>query len=188
MKLSKVKKLVLNYEQLRIARADTGIDVQTWIGVDMAMYPVHELVVTPMLMARIWELNEKQIHSLNISDGYAGNTENTESVLLSAGELEELPMLGEAEGGEPNLERVCQMDKDIILMNSRTGKAVFFSADLLGPVEGSRIQYFAEDGSNIVAVYSDGKLEAAIYASDWKASDPMMEKFRKIAMIWGEKR
>ena len=54
MKLSKVKRIVLNHEEMRIARADTGIDVRTWIGVDMAMYPVHELVVTPMLLARIW--------------------------------------------------------------------------------------------------------------------------------------
>lgn len=185
MKLSKVKRIVLNYERLCITRADTGIDVRTWIGVDQAMYPVHELVVTPALMARIWELSEKQIHTLHISDEFS---ENNEAVLLRAGELEQMPALGEAENGEPNLERVCQMDNQIILMNKRTGKALCFSADLLAPVEGGRIQFFAEDNRKEIAVYSDGILEAAIYADDWRGSDYMMDRFGKIAKIWENSR
>lgn len=180
MKLSKVKKVVLNHQKLCVARANTGIDVQTWVGVDMAMYPVHELVITPMLAARIWELSEKQIHLLDISEHLEGNY----SLIITESDLEGIPMLAEAENGEPNLTRICQIDGNIFLLNQETGQAYYFSAELLGPVEGSRIQYFAEPGKNIIGVYSDGKLEAAIYGGDWRNSEYMTEKQGTIAKIW----
>lgn len=183
MKLSKVKKVVLNHGSLCVARANTGIDVQTWIGCEMALYPVHELVVTPMLAARIWELNEKQIHTLRITEGVA---ESNQPLLIQPEDLENMAMQAEAEKGEPNLERICQIDNEILLLNKRTGKAYCFSAEYLGPVEGGRVQFFAEDNSNIIAVYSDGKLEAAIYASNWQAMEHMTRKFESIAHIWME--
>ncbi len=179
MKLSKVKRVVLRHNSLCVARADTGIDVQTWIGCDMAMYPVHELVITPELAARIWELTEKQIRELNITDSVMSNL----PTLISRGDLEKLPMLAEAEQGEPNMVQLCCIDDMVILMNQRTGRAYYFDLDLLGPTEGRR-QYFAEDNSRVVGVYSDGVLEAAIYAGDWTETDILYSKIGKIAEIW----
>ena len=179
MKLSKVKRVVLNHKSLCVARADTGIDVQTWIGCDMAMYPVHELVITPELAARIWELTEKQIRDLRIT-----NEENSNlSILIGRADLEKLPMLAEAEQGEPNMLELCCIDDMVILMNQRTGKAYYFDLDLLGPTEGRR-QYFAEDNSHVVGVYSDGVLEAAIYVGDWTETEILYSKIGKIASIW----
>ena len=179
MKLSKVKRVVLNHKSLCVARADTEIDVQTWIGCDMAMYPVHELVITPELAARIWELTEKQIRDLHITDAENSNL----PILIGRNDLERLPMLAEAEQGEPNMLELCCIDNMVILMNQRTGRAYYFDLDLLGPTEGRR-QYFAEDNSHVVGVYSDGVLEAAIYVGDWTRTEILYSKMGKIAEIW----
>lgn len=182
MKLSKVKKVVLNHGSLCVAAADTGLDVRTWVGCDMGMYPVHELYMTPALAARIWELTGKQIHELHISE----ETESNGALLITSGDLLRLPMLAEAEGGNPNLYELCRIDGNVILMDQETGTARYFREDILAPTEG-RIQYFGEKGSNIVGAYSNGVLEAAIYASRWEANEMLTKKLEKLAEIWGNR-
>ena len=93
MKLSKVKKVVLNHGSLCVAKAETGLDVRTWVGCDMAMYPVHELYMTPALAARIWELTGKQVNALRITEEIDSNR----PLLIMPEDLERLPMLAEAE-------------------------------------------------------------------------------------------
>lgn len=182
MKLSKVKRVVLNNGSLCVARAQTGIDVQTWVGCDMAMYPVHELYVTPSLVATIWELTGKQIAALHITEEATSNL----PTLISEEHLEALPMLAEAENGEPNLYELCRIDGNVILMEKETGTARYFREDLLAPTEG-RVQYFGEKGSHITGVYSDGVLEAAIYAGKWETNEILTKKIEMLAKIWGNR-
>lgn len=182
MKLSKVKKVVLNHGSLCVAKAETGLDVRTWVGCDMAMYPVHELYMTPALISRIWELTGKQINALHITEEVDSNM----PLLITAGDLEELPMLAETESGEPNLYELCRIDGNVILIESETGRARYFREDLLAPTEG-RIQYFGEKGSYIVGVYSEGVLEAAIYTGRWEANEILTKKIEKLAKVFGNR-
>ena len=182
MKLSKVKKVVLNHGALCVERAETGLDVRTWIGADDAMYPVHELYMTAVLAARIWELTPKQINTLHIDEDENSNI----GTLIGAEDLENLPALAEAEGGVPTLYELCRIDGKVILMNSKTGKARYFREDVLAPTEGM-LQYFGEEGSPIVGAYSNGVLEAAIYTGRWEDNDMLKLKIQKIAEIWEQK-
>ena len=43
MKLSKVKKVCMDAGQIIVKKADTGIDINTWIGTNNALYPVRGL-------------------------------------------------------------------------------------------------------------------------------------------------
>lgn len=183
MKLSKVKRVVLNYGSLCVARAETGLDVRTWVGCDMAMYPVHELYMTPALAATIWELTGKQISALHITE----NADSNAPTLINAEDLEKLPMLAEAEGGEPNLYELCRIDGNVILVERETGKARYFREDLLAPTEG-RIQYFGEKDDSIVGAYNDGVLEAAIYAGKWETTEILAKKIETLAEIWENRR
>lgn len=170
---------MLDSGSLAVIRANTGIDVQTWVGSDTAMYPVHELVLTPQLAARIWELTEKQINQLHISDNGLGN----DFSLISAGDLEALPMLAEAEEGEPNMERVCEINGWILLKEKATGDGYLIRTAALGPVEGGRIQFFKDEGC-VIACYSDGKLEAAFYGYSWDAMENVQNIFETVSNMW----
>lgn len=180
MRLSKVKRVALSEGDLFIAQADTGIDVRTWIGAGQAMYPVHELYMTPNLAARIWELDEKQINTLRISQGDDSN----QSLIIPPSVLMQLPAMAEAENGEPNMERICQIDEMIILIDNKTSEGFCFNVKYLAPVEGSRIQYFRLEGSKVIGVYSDGKLEAAIYALKWGQLEHLSKKIDAISTAW----
>lgn len=182
MKLSKVKKVVLNHGSLCVAKAETGLDVRTWVGCDMAMYPVHELYMTPALVARIWELTGKQMNALRITEEIDSN----KPLLITPGDLQGLPMLAEAESGEPNLYELCRIDGNVILIERDSGRARYFREDLLGPTEG-RIVYFGESRDNIIGAYSNGVLEAAIYTGRWEANDILTKKIEKLAEVWGNR-
>ena len=179
MKLSKVKKVVLNHGSLCVAKAETGLDVRTWVGCDMAMYPVHELYMTPALVARIWELTGKQMNALRITEEIDSN----QPLLITPGDLQGLPMLAEAESGEPNLYELCRIDGNVILIESDTGRARYFREDLLAPTEG-RIRYFGESGGDIVGAYADGVLEAAIYTGRWEANEILTKKMEVLASVF----
>lgn len=178
MRLSKVKKIVLDSGTMAVLRANTGIDVQTWIGCDNVMYPVHEIVLTPQLAARIWELTEKQIHQLRIRDD-SGN----DFSLINPSDLEELPALAEAEGGEQNMKRICQINQWILLKEASTGKGYIINCAHMAPIEGGRVQFFKEEDSNIIAAYSDGKLEAAFYGVRWTNLEGLSERIEEIATM-----
>lgn len=182
MKLSKVKKVVLNRGALCVANAETGIDVRTWIGTDDVMYPVHEIFMTAVLAARIWELTPKQMNALHIDEDENSNI----AVLIGAGDLESLPMLAEAENGVPTLYELCRIDDKVILMDGKTGQARYFRADVLAPTEGV-LQYFGAENSSIVGAYSDGVLEAAIYTGRWEDNEILRYKFKALAEAWERK-
>ena len=179
MKLSKVKKVVLTSGTLCVAKADTGLDVRTWVGCDMAMYPVHSLYMTPMLAAQIWELTGKQVNALRITE----EEDSNRPLLIMPSDLEQLPMLAEAENGDPNLYELCRIDGNVILIEQDTGRARYFRESLLAPTEG-RIQYFGERKSHIVGAYSEGVLEAAIYTSRWEENDILTKKLEKLAEVF----
>ena len=183
MKLSKVKKVVLNHGSLCVAKAETGLDVRTWVGCDMALYPVHELYMTPALAARIWELTGKQISALHITE----DDDTNPTVLIEPSDIERLPMLAEAEDGVPTMYELCRIDGNVILIDSETGRASYFREDLLAPTEG-QIRYFGEKDSHIVGAYSDGVLEAAIYTGRWEANEILTMKIEKLAEVWGNRR
>ena len=171
---------MLDSGSLAVIRANTGIDVQTWVGSDTAMYPVHELVLTPQLAARIWELTEKQINQLHISDDGLGN----DFTLINPAELEELSVLAEAESGGPNMVRVCEIDRWILLEEKATGKGFLVETRMMGPVDGGRIQFFKAEDSNLIGCYSDGKLEAAFYAGRWDVLESVQRVFEIVSDMW----
>ena len=107
--------------------------------------------------------------------------------LLTAADLESLPMLAEAENGEPNLFELCRIDGNVILMDRETGAARYFREDLLAPTEG-RAQYFGDKDGYITGVYCDGVLEAAIYTGRWETNEILAAKIEKLAEVWGNRR
>lgn len=178
MKLSRVKRVVLDHGNLAVCQAETGIDVCSWIGCDYAMYPVHGMRMTAMLAAKIWELDAKKISMLHISEDANSNV----PVLIDAKTLEGISVMAEAEG-EPSLQEVCRINKYVLLRDARDGSGIMFSEDLLGPIDQKKNpQYFREEG-RIVSVYVDGKLEAAIHTFKWGKMESIAEAMETIREI-----
>ena len=89
MKLSKVKKVCMDASEIIVKRADTGIDVRTWIGTNSALYPVRGLDMSAELAIRIWEIEPKKLRDIEINQD---TDENEATTLIKA--LEELKALG----------------------------------------------------------------------------------------------
>ena len=187
MKLSKVKKICTGAETIIVKRAETGIDINTWIGVNSAMYPVRGMEMTAAMAIRIWEIEEKKQRKMEILEDTEGFEAGT---LITREELESLPFMGdtfEEESGPdyPGLVKIATIDGMIVLLDKKTNKAVIFREEKLDPVEGSHLIYIpVQERSQLVAVYSDGILEAVIFTIPWNRNDYTKNTFRQIAEIY----
>ncbi len=186
MKLSKVKKVCLDASEIIVKRADTGIDVRTWIGTNSALYPVRGLDMSAELAIRIWEIEPKKLRDIEINQD---TDENEATTLITREELEKISFMGDTfadayEQETPGLVNIATINNWNILEDKKTGKAWAMRANKLEPVEGTRLLFIPiEENRNLIAIYADGILEAAVYASPWKRNDYLKSIIQEIALI-----
>lgn len=190
MKLSKVKKVCMNDEEIVIKRADTGLDVRTWIGTNWAQYPVRGLIMTAEMAERIWEIEPKKIAEMAILEDMG---ENEAVTMITRADLEKVAFLGDAierddEQEAPGLAEVATVNNWLILMDRKTKKAWLTRTDRLAPVENKKRIYIpVEVNRNLIAVYADGMLEAVLYMTPWNQTDYIKRIMQQIAEIcWEE--
>lgn len=190
MKLSKVKKVCMEAGQIIVKKADTGIDINTWIGTNNALYPVRGLSMNAEVAIKIWEIEQKKLMEFEILE----DTEEDEArTLINREELESLDYLADTltdknKDEYPGLTRIARIDNKILMLDKKNNKAWVFRETKLAPIEGTNLMFIpVEEGRGLMAVYSDGILEAVIYAAAWNASDLMKETIRQIAEIYREK-
>lgn len=190
MKLSKVKKVCMDAGQIIVKKADTGIDINTWIGTNDALYPVRGLTMNAGLAIRIWEIEQKKMAEIDILE----DTEEDEvPTLIRREELESLDFLADTLTDKdrdeyPGLLRIARIDSTILMLDRKTNKAWVFRETKLGPIEGKNLMFIpVEEDRGLIAVYADGILEAVIYAAPWDASEYMKATIRQIAEIYREK-
>ena len=186
MKLSKVKKVCLDASEIIVKRADTGIDVRTWIGTNSALYPVRGLDMSAELAIRIWEIEPKKLRDFEINQD---TDENEATTLITREELEKISFMGDTfsdayEQETPGLVNIATINNWNILEDKKTGKAWAMRANKLEPVEGTRLLFIPiEENRNLIAIYADGILEAAVYAFPWKRNDYLKSIIQEIALI-----
>lgn len=186
MKLSKVKKVCMDASEIIVKRADTGIDVRTWIGTNSALYPVRGLDMSAELATRIWEIEPKKLRDIEINQD---TDENEATTLITREELEKISFMGDTfsdayEQETPGLVNIATINNWNILADRKTGKAWAMRANKLEPVEGTRLLFIPiEENRNLIAIYADGILEAAVYASPWKRNDYLKSIIQEIALI-----
>ena len=168
MKLSRVKRICLDHGELVVKRAQSGLDVSTWIGARHALFPVHGLEINLKMAINIWELDQKKLKNLYTDEDTEEKGECFS--LIRRVELESMPPLIAVDGAEdleaPGLMKVCTLNEKIILMDRETKKGWWFWKDMLEPVEGGEIRYHLineDTGRNVVGIYAGGKLEAVIW-------------------------
>ena len=177
MKLSKVKKICVDEEEIIVTRAGgAGIDTNYWIGVMSAMYPVHGMAITTGIAANIWDLDERKLNKMRLVNSWDGD----ECVLITAADREGMNAMAEGEDGDGNLRRICTIDNWILLLDERDGGGWILKKDFLKPVDDGRLNFFHEEGSNIIAAYSNGKLEAVFHCARWSVLESFAEKFDTI--------
>lgn len=183
MKLSKVKKVCLDAFDIIVKKADTGIDIRTWIGTCDAMYPVRGMEMSAELAIRIWEIEGKKLKDIRVEQ----DTEEEEAAtLIMRGDLEKFSFLGDTladayEEDTPGLVRIATIDNWVLLMDRKTGEGWVIRENRLAPVEGARILYIPSDESkNLIGIYGGGMLEAVVYAARWSASDYLKAVIQKI--------
>ena len=186
MKLSKVKKVCMDASEIIVKRADTGIDVRTWIGTQSALYPVRGLDMSAELAIRIWEIEQKKLRSMEINQD---TDEEEAATRITREDLEKISFMGDTfadayDEETPGLAKIATIDNWIILEDRNTGKAWAMRADKLEPVEGTRLLFVQTEGyGNLIAIYADGILEAAVYAMPWERNDYLKSVIHEIAKI-----
>lgn len=186
MKLSRVKRICLDNEELVVKRAQSGLDVTTWIGTMSAMYPVHGIEMNARLAAQIWELDQKKLGNMYIVDA-----DDYEKVtLISKDELEAMPALMQIDENaeeRPDLEKICVINGWILLKDRTTDAGWLMREEMLAPVEGGTVTYFQMNpGRNLIGIYAGGELEAAVCCTKWQHSDLTKAVFRTIAQMYAE--
>ena len=187
MKLSKVKKVCMDAGTIVIKKAEMGMDIKTWIGTNSALYPVRGIDMNAALAVRIWEIEQKKLRDMEIQE----DTEEVEAAtLIDREELESLDFLADtltADNDEvPGLINIATINGYVMLLDREKNDAFVFKEDKLAPVEGERLMYIpVYDRSGLVAVYSDGILEAVIYAMKWDKSEYIKAVISRIAEVCG---
>ena len=183
MKLSKVKKVCLDAFDIIVKKADTGIDIRTWIGTCDAMYPVRGMEMSTELAIRIWEIEGKKLKDIRVDQ----DTDEEEAMtLIMREDLEKFSFLGDTladayEEETPGLAKIATIENWVLLMDRKTGKGWVIKENRLAPVEGTSLLYIPlEENRNTIGIYGDGILEAVVYAARWNKSDYMKMIIQKI--------
>ena len=185
MKLSKVKKICMDSGEIMVKKAQTGLDVDTWIGSYGALYPVHGFSMTGQLAVKVWEIEDKKLKDMRIHD------DSVDSALthVTREELEGLPVLVDArvreDAEDPGLRHMATVSKYMILQNRETGKVRVLSEKYMEPIEGTRIFYIPIDEEDMkIAVYGDGELQAVLTTLRWESNDWLVRVFEDISTVW----
>lgn len=187
MKLSKVKKVCMDAGTIVIKKAEMGMDIKTWIGTNSALYPVRGIDMNAALAVRIWEIEQKKLRDMEIQE----DTEEVEAAtMIDREELESLDFLADtltADNDEvPGLINIATINGYVMLLDREKNDAFVFKEDRLAPVEGKRLMYIPVEGNRrLIAVYSDGILEAVIYTMEWDKSDYLKAVISRIAEVCG---
>jgi len=185
MKLSKVKKVCMDTGTIVIKKAEMGMDIKTWIGTNSALYPVRGIDMNAALAVRIWEIEQKKLRDMQILEDCEGKEATT---LIDREELESLDFLADtltADNNEvPGLINIATINGYIMLLDREKNDAFVFKEDKLSPVEGERLLYIPiNDSGRLVAIYSDGILEAVIIAMKWDKSEYIKGVISRIAEV-----
>ena len=186
MKLSKVKKVCLDGGYIVVKKADKGLDINTWIGTNSALYPVRGMTMNAAMAVRIWEIEGKKLNEMTILE----DTEDDEALtLISQEDLEGIdflidPITPENANEHPGLKKIATIDGYILLTDRDTGKSWVFREDKLAPVEGNNLIYIPVKSDRYeVAVYGDGELQAVIHAGKWNTFDVLGNTIGWIAKV-----
>lgn len=189
MKLSRVKRVCMDHEELVVKQAESGLDVTTWIGARHALYPVHGLEMNLKLAIQIWELDQKKLKTIYTDEDTEEKGECFS--LITRKDLEAMPpLIAVGETTEPGLKPVCHINEKVILMDRETKKSWYFWEDMLAPVEGGELTYHllnGDTGRNTVGVYAGGQLEAVIWCTPWRQDEVMGMIFAEIAEMYAAK-
>ena len=186
MKLSKVKKVCLNSGTIIVKKAACGLDINTWIGTNSALYPVRGMTMNAGLAVRIWEIERKKLNEMEILE----DTEDDEALtLITQEDLESIdflidPITPENADEHPGLKKIATIDGYILLADRLTEKSWVFKEDKLAPVEGNNLIYIpVKSYSHQIAVYGDGELQAVISAGKWNTFDLLGNTIGLIAKV-----
>lgn len=187
MKLSKVKRVCVDASEIIVKRADTGIDIRTWIGTNTALYPVRGMDIKAELAIKIWEIEPKKLRNMEIIQ----DTDEDEALtLIERSDLEQLSFLGDVYAAAydeetPGLINIATINNCTLLLDKKTMDGWVIRKDKLAPIEGDRLLFIpVEENRNLIAVYGGGYLEAALYAIRWEKDDFMKDVMRKISEIY----
>lgn len=187
MKLSKVKKVCVDSGAIIVKKAACGLDINTWIGTNSAMYPVRGMTMNAGLAVRIWEIEPKRLRDMEIME----DTEEEAPTLITQEDLEDIDLLVDTfvaeEEAYPGLLKIATINGYVLLADKNTKKGWVFGEDKLGPVEGNLLMFLpVEEGRGLIKVYGNGELEAVIFAARWNASEFMKTTIRQITEVCRE--
>ena len=170
MKLSRVKGLCAAMGTIVALKCQTGLDINTWIGDGVGLYPVRTVDITAEMAMKIWELDPEKVVAREL-DQNAGEL---------PGILASLPIVVDMDN-QPTYE-VCDIGIYKMLYDRETEHSCIIDARHLAPIASKYRTFMKVEGKNLVAVYSEGELDGILACDKWTRN--MSEQMEEIARIY----
>lgn len=173
MKLSKVKGVCAGTGHIFHIKAETGFDVQSWIGDGAALYPIRSLDITAEKARIIWELDEEKV-----------SCREGDMDLILAKQLAGVPVQIDAENA-PTKE-ICEINGWKVLWDETTQQSRLINVRFLAPVEAKNRAYLYMEEEGWVAVYEEGVIAAVVVPMKWQSI--LEEPMQKLGLIYARER
>lgn len=168
MKLSKVKGLCAAQGSIIALKLQTGLDINTWIGDGIGLYPVRTVEITAEMAMKIWELDPEKV--------VVREMDPAEGPLPEI--LADVPIIVDMDN--PPTKEVCDIGIFKLLYDSQTEHSCMIDIRHLAPIASKYRTFVKIPGRDLVAVYSEGELDGILACSNWKFMEEKMEEIARI--------